>query len=221
MSDKVDAEAPTIRTGSGELKAFQERAIVEHRLTYAEWVPDEVGPSITPSLIVLHYTVTQTKPGVISAFRQRDYLSCHLTVGLDGRITQMVPFNRKAYHAGESSFKGRPSCNAFSIGIEIVNPGPVTPDGKGFRDVYGRPWYGKAVQAKHKHPGCAYDWWAEYTDEQIEAVIRVCAELAQEYSIQHIVGHEDVSPGRKIDPGPAWPWEALLNAVYPREYMRP
>ncbi len=220
----ADSEAPTVRTGSGELKAYREPAIVAHRLTYGEWVPAEFPQDrvITPELIVIHYTVTQTKPGVVATFRQKDFLSCHLTIGRDGSITQMVPFNRKAYHAGESSWKGRPSVNAFSIGIELVNPGPGIPVGNGrFNDVYGRPWYGKAVQRKHKHPGCKYDWWAEFDDEQVDATIRVCAELVSHYSILHVVGHEDVSPGRKIDPGPAFPWEALLQAVYPKEHQRP
>lgn len=190
-------------------------AIVDHRLTYATWVPDEQGKPITPELIVLHYTVSRSLPGVVATFRARDYLSCHLTIDVDGSVTQMVAFDRLACHAGVSSWRGRKSCNGFSVGIELINPGPLLRQGEDqYVDVYGRPWTGEVVHGRHKHPACKYQHWAAYSDEQVDSTIRVCAELMGAYpSIVDVVGHEDIAPGRKTDPSPAFPWAPLRAAL--------
>ncbi len=214
-----ESQPPTLRDGSGEHRLGQ---IVGHRLMWADWQPDEVGREIKPELIVLHYTVSQSKPGTVQTFKARDYLSVHLCIGTDGTVTQMVPFNRLAYHAGESSFKGRTSVNQFSVGIELVNPGPVMQKtSTTYIDTNGKTWIGGVVRALHKNPACQYDLWAQYPKAQIDACVRVCRTLVGEYGITHIVGHDDVAPGRKIDPGPAWEWEPFLQQVFPREFDRP
>ena len=189
--------------------------IVDHKLDYAEWDEDEQGPKMVPTLIVVHYTVSRTRSGTAAAFKARDYLSCHTTVGVDGQVTQQVRFDRQAKHAGISKWKLRKRCNTFSIGIEVVNPGPVFADGRGgWKDYYGHPWAGGVVHADHKHNGCSWRHWAEFDDRQIDAVIRLCAELMEAYpTITDVVGHDDVAPRRKRDPGPAWPWAAVRSAL--------
>lgn len=82
-----------------------------------------IGGTITPTIVVLHDTA-----GRLTKFNSRDYLatnaaaSVHFVVERDGTISQLVQTNRRAGHAGQSSYHGRSGCNDFSIGIEIVNP---------------------------------------------------------------------------------------------------
>jgi N-acetylmuramoyl-L-alanine amidase len=194
-------------------------SIVNHRLTYATWDPDdEPTTSIVPLIIVAHYTVSRTAKGTAATFKAKDYLSCHLTCDRDGSMIQQVPFNQKARHAGESSWNGKPRCNDFSIGVEMVSPGPLKRWAPGsaheYTDVYGNPWTEGVVEGRHKNPGCSWKYWAEYSDEQVDAFIRVCAELMAAYpTIVDIVGHDDIAPSRKTDPGPAFPWGAIRSAL--------
>lgn len=189
--------------------------VVDHRLNYAKWDPDShKGVYIVPTAIVAHYTVSRTAEGTARAFKADDYLECHLTCDRDGSLIQQVPFNRLARHAGVSEWRGRKRCNYFTIGIEMVSPGPLLKVGSGYTDVYGKPWDGGVVQADHKNPGCSWKYWAEYTDEQIDAFIRASSELMAAYPpIREVIGHDDVAPTRKRDPGPAWPWGAIREAL--------
>ena len=101
-------------------------------------------------------------------------VSAHLFIRRNGEIIQFVPFNKCAWHAGESSFKDRDNCNNFSIGIELE--------------------------------GTVRD---EFTDKQYEVLNPIILKLKEEYAITDVVGHSDIAPDRKIDPGPHFDWERL------------
>ena len=101
-------------------------------------------------------------------------VSAHLLIKRDGNIIQFVPFNKRAWHAGESSFKGKQNCNDFSIGIELEG--------------------GPAIR---------------YSRAQYHVVNKVLAVLKLYYPISDIVGHSDIAPGRKIDPGDTFKWEKI------------
>ena len=106
-------------------------------------------------------------------------VSSHLLIERDGSLVQFVPFNKKAWHAGVSSFKGRENCNEFSIGIELEG----TDDNK-------------------------------YTEDQYRALIDITKELMlvfQDIKKENIVGHSDIAPGRKTDPGKAFDWHYYLS----------
>lgn len=108
-------------------------------------------------------------------------VSAHLLIERDGTVTQYVPFNYKAWHAGQSCFEGRESCNDFSIGIEL----------EGTDD-------------------------SSFTDEQYEvlsAITRVLIEKYPAITPNRIVGHSDIAPGRKTDPGQAFDWPRYRSAV--------
>ena len=108
-------------------------------------------------------------------------VSAHLLIRRDGEIVQFVPFTERAWHAGESNFRGRSRCNDFSIGIELEG-GDETP----------------------------------YDDEQYRVLPIVLQALLQAYpniSPREIAGHCDVAPGRKVDPGPAFDWLRLYDAL--------
>ncbi len=137
-----------------------------------------------PDAIVLHYTGMPTAEGALDRLCAADaQVSCHYFVFEDGRIAQLVPEARRAWHAGLSFWAGENDMNSASIGIEIVNPGH---DG-------GAPPFPRA---------------------QVEAVARLCADIMERRAIapERVLAHSDISPGRKVDPGEAFPWEVLAAA---------
>ncbi|GHC75133.1 N-acetylmuramoyl-L-alanine amidase [Limoniibacter endophyticus] len=109
-------------------------------------------------------------------------VSSHYLVYENGHVVQMVREEERAWHAGRGSWKGSQDVNARSIGIEIANVGYV--EGKGF---------------------------APFPDIQIAAVIRLSRDIIARNNIppEHVLGHSDVAPGRKIDPGDNFPWARL------------
>ncbi len=116
-------------------------------------------------------------------FEEIQYLkvSAHLLISRLGEVTQYVPFNKKAWHAGESIFGGRKNCNEFSIGIELE--------------------------------GTDYE---AFTDIQYETLIGITNLLLREYpclNSERIVGHSDIAPGRKTDPGPFFEWDRYREAI--------
>lgn len=134
-----------------------------------------------PDMIVLHYT------GMANAASACDWLcnprsgvSCHYLVDAPGNITQMVGEEMRAWHAGVSSWGGDNDINSRSIGIEIDNPGHSA----------GYP---------------------DFPVAQMRAVIALCHDIVSRHDVRprNILGHSDVAPGRKIDPGEKFAWRWL------------
>ena len=135
-------------------------------------------------MLVLHYTGMPT--GAAALERLRDpaaKVSAHYLVEEDGRVFALVPEERGAWHAGVSSWQGESDVNGLSIGMEIVNPGHEF----GYRD---------------------------FPDMQIAAVIDLVGDIRSRWDIPdaRIVGHSDVAPARKTDPGERFPWARLSAA---------
>lgn len=101
-------------------------------------------------------------------------VSSHLLIARDGRITQFVPFDKRAWHAGESCYDGQADCNDFSIGIEL--------------------------EGTDNDP---------YRNEQYSQLSRLVDLLVIEYPVAAVVGHSDIAPNRKSDPGPSFNWRRL------------
>lgn len=142
------------------------------------------------SMIVLHYTGMKTAEEALDRLCDPGAeVSCHYFVDEDGTVTRLVPDDKRAWHAGASHWRGVTDVNSASIGIEIVNPG-------------------------HDHG------YRAFPDAQVEAVIRLVAHLKDMYEITrgNIVGHSDVAPLRKRDPGELFPWHRLarLRLALPR-----
>jgi len=169
-----------------------------------------LGGEITPQYLVIHYTVVTTATGTVQAFKNSAVrASAHLVLDLDGTFIQMVPFNRKAWHAGKSQWAGRSGCNDFTLGIEVVNPGPLIQRGSGFVDVNNRAWHGEVVEARHKNGRAPYKFWAAYDPRQLDALREIGPALVATYRLRDVVGHDDIAPDRKTDPGPAFPLRSL------------
>lgn len=140
-------------------------------------------------MLVLHYTGMETGE---AAFRRlidpEAKVSAHYLVWEDGRVMRLVAESRRAWHAGVSSWQGDTDLNSRSVGIEIVNGGHDFPA-----------------------PGGALP---PFPDAQVSAVIALCREIVAHHTIPQarIVGHSDIAPLRKIDPGEHFPWARLAGA---------
>jgi N-acetylmuramoyl-L-alanine amidase len=173
--------------------------------------------SLKPRFIVIHYTEGGTAAGAILWLTNpASQVSCHLVIDRDGSVTQLVPFDRIAWHAGVSSWNGVKNLNPYSIGIELDNAGMLKKTAQGWQSSFGRIYPDEEVLvATHKF-GTQPAGWQLFPSAQIDACVGICALLTKEYSIQAIVGHDDIAPKRKWDPGPAFPMEELrTRAVDP------
>lgn len=135
------------------------------------------------SLIVLHYTGMEDADGAVQRLCDPEAkVSCHYCVLGDGNVLRMVPEERRAWHAGRSFWRGHQDVNDISIGIEIENPGHQF----GYRP---------------------------FSEAQIEALIPLLANIKERHGITrgNVVGHSDVAPARKQDPGELFPWGRLAR----------
>lgn len=184
--------------------------IDKHRLVGVPFIssPDHGGHfAPAPRFVVIHYTAGRTMDGAVQTLTAKDenYVSAHVCIARDGALKQLVAFDTIAYHAGESIWKGVRRLNTCSIGIELVNPG--------FVDVNQTPIGGWPVYyATHKHGGPKRAWYT-YTAPQIAACVELCRALKALYPIEEFVGHDDIAPTRKLDPGPAFPWDSFLKGI--------
>ena len=189
--------------------------IVNHRLEGAKLAgsPNK-GGQLNPDTIVIHYTAgSSAESATRTLSNPNSKASAHVVIDFDGSITQLVPFNVVAWHAGKSRHKDRVGLNNYSVGIEIVNAGRLRKSGTQYVS-----WFGKKYPAEEVFYGVHRNentpsYWHEYTEEQIAAVGELCEVLVSEYNMFHILGHEEISPGRKIDPGPAFPLDKLRNRI--------
>ena len=167
-----------------------------------------------PDTIVIHYTAGSSLDSAINTFKDPGVkASAHVVVGEEGEITQLIPFNQIGWHAGKSSWLDRDGLNPYSIGIEIVNAGRLEKSGSTWRSWFGKTFTeDEVIQAKHRNESKP-DWWHVYSEKQITAVFQLCNELMKQYNIRYILGHEEISPGRKCDPGPAFPLDKLRERL--------
>jgi N-acetylmuramoyl-L-alanine amidase len=142
------------------------------------------------SMIVLHYTGMETGQAAIDRLRDPLYeVSAHYVVEEDGGLLRLVEEDKRAWHAGHACWKGERDVNSASIGVEIVNGGHD----------FGLP---------------------PFADPQIDTVIALVRDLMARHGVlpENVVGHSDVAPGRKQDPGERFPWRRLAEeklAIWP------
>jgi N-acetylmuramoyl-L-alanine amidase len=142
------------------------------------------------SILVLHYTGMTDAASAIARLRDpASRVSCHYLVAEDGQICRMVAEEKRAWHAGRSYWRGLQDINSHSIGIEIVNPG---------HELGYRP----------------------FPEPQMNSLIPLVADIVKRHGITrgNVVGHSDVAPQRKQDPGELFPWGTLarLRLALPR-----
>jgi N-acetylmuramoyl-L-alanine amidase len=138
-------------------------------------------PTRSIKIIVIHYTGMQSERESIARLTNPKFkVSSHLLITKNGKILRLVHDNKTAWHAGKSFWGNYKNLNKNSIGIELVNKG-------------------------HQFG------YTNYKTKQIDSLISVCKKLIKKYKIKekNIVGHSDISPSRKIDPGEKFPWKKL------------
>lgn len=141
----------------------------------------ERAGGIAPDMIILHYTGMGTGEAALDWLcREESQVSSHYFVHEDGRVDQLVPEGRRAWHAGKSSWHGVTDINSCSIGIEIVNAGHPG----------GLPEFPK-VQIDSVAKLC------------LDCVIR------HGIASERVLAHSDIAPIRKVDPGEKFPWSYL------------
>jgi len=145
--------------------------------------PNRDERALPVSMVVLHYTGMET--GAAALERLCDpaaKVSAHYLIDEDGTVTRLVPEEKRAWHAGKSYWRGITDVNSASIGIEIVNPG---------HEFGYRP----------------------FTDAQMEALCPLLADIMERHDIPraNVVGHSDVAPARKTDPGELFDWDMLAR----------
>ena len=140
-------------------------------------------PKKSIKFIIIHYTGMQSEIESINRLiNKNSKVSCHYLINRKGTIIQMVKENKIAWHAGVSKWKNIKNLNKNSIGIELVNKGH---------------FFG----------------YENYSNLQINSLIKLCSKLKKRYKIQkeNFLGHSDIAPHRKIDPGEKFPWKKLSN----------
>ena len=175
------------------------------------------GGKLTPEYLVLHYTAGRDADSAIRWFQHPDAkASAHVIVAKDGRVTQMVPFDRIAWHAGVSHWEDRVGLNAYSIGIELDNPGKLRRRGSRWYSWFEQAYDPEAViEAVHREESESAGWHV-YTPKQIDAAFDLAFVLMNKYGLKDILGHEDIAPGRKTDPGPAFPMASFRSRLLGR-----
>ncbi len=187
------------------------------------------GGTITPTIVILHDTAGRLEKGNSAAYlasANPGKVSVHFVIERDGTIEQQVLTNRRANHAGQSSYHGRNSCNEFSIGIELVNPGKMAPvqgvDELGF---YARAWWGQnfaddadcelsSIKTREHGEGV----WMDYTPWQIASLLDLLESLFDGIpTLKDITTHWYVSPGRKVDTNPLLPLDHIRARILGRD----
>lgn len=181
---------------------------VDHRDT-----PNK-GGEISPNVLVIHHTAGRMDKynSVNWMCNPRSKASAHLCIEHDGTTTQLVPFNKKAWHAGTSRYRGKKWVNNNSIGIELVNPGRLTED--------GTSWFGQNFAQSDLHfikSKTHGDYtWLPYSQAQINNTFRLCEAIVDKYpTITNVVGHFEISRG-KTDVSPIFPIEELKSLLFGR-----
>ncbi len=147
-----------------------------------------------PDMLILHYTgMPDTGAALQKLCNPTSQVSAHYFVFENGHVLQLVPESRRAWHAGIASWQREDDVNSRSIGIEIANTGHT--------------------------PGGAMP---DYPDVQIAALVTLCRDVVARWRMpaDRVLGHSDVAPERKIDPGEAFPWQRLHDAGI-GHYVRP
>jgi N-acetylmuramoyl-L-alanine amidase len=145
---------------------------------------DARPPGQRVELLVLHYTGMESGAAALDRLRDPTAgVSAHWLVEEDGRVFRLVPEDRRAWHAGVSQWQGRGDVNGRSVGVEIVNPG---------HEFGYRP----------------------FPDEQMAAVETLCRAIMDRHGLgpAAVLGHSDVAPTRKTDPGEMFDWPRLARA---------
>lgn len=176
-----------------------------------------VGGRMKPRIGVVHETASSSFEGTVSWLtNKRSRVSCPIVIGRkEGEIVQLAPFDRVTWHAGKSKWRDCNGCNSISIGVELVGPGKLIKTGKNARAWFGAKYPIDALGLEHIKTRAHGDgWWMKFTDWQLRANEALWIALVDHYSLEDVLAHWEISPGRKVDPNPTFDMEELRSAAF-------
>lgn len=178
--------------------------------------------SIQPKFLVFHYTAcsAQAAANAFTRAQGSNRVSAHLLVDAAGGVTQFIPLNLRAWHAGPSEWAGFRDLNTHSIGIEVENYGYLNKLADGtFRTAEGNLTIDpqNVIEARHRLAHWPWLYWNAYTPAQIATCQALAALLVPAYGLRDVVGHDDIAPARKSDPGPAFPLSRIRSTALGRD----
>lgn len=182
--------------------------------------PNTGGP-LAPSYLIMHFTAGRSFQSSVDWFlNPLAKASAHLVIGRDGSIAQLVPFDVQAWHAGVSSWQGLTGMNRHSVGIELDNAGKLTRQGGKWTAWFGATYPDSEV-LEATHPGETLPaGWHIYTQAQLAKAEEAGLAIVRHYGLKDVIAHEDVSPGRKVDTGPAFPKASFRAKLMGRQEDR-
>ena len=174
---------------------------------------------IQQKYIVLHFTAGVNFDRSVRTLTHQKVSSHFVISRSERKIAQLVPLNKKAWHAGDSKWEGISGLNSHSIGIEIDNAGKLDYISKGVHKGAWSTWFNQIIRDEaevYTHTDGTH--WHTYPKLQLEVLVDLLVCLCAEYKIpvERIITHEMISPGRKVDTGPAFPLEDIRNLVASR-----
>jgi N-acetylmuramoyl-L-alanine amidase len=198
--------------------------IIDHLLYHDDDTPYPYRSSpnrsgtFDPKFLIMHYTAgSSAKASINWLINPRAKASAHIVIGRDGGITQLIPFNVVAWHAGASTWQGYNGLNKYSIGIELDNAGTLVRAGSQWRSWFGSTYPDEEViEAIHKNETVARGWHL-YTAEQLYVALDLASLLVEQYHLQDVLGHDDIAPRVKTDPGPAFPMDTFRARLFGRQ----
>jgi len=195
-----------------------------------------------PEAVVVHYTATRSMPKTLRWLTMSEAeitkgieaiavrtgkpqpkaapASAHFLIDRDGSVRQLAPLEARTWHAGGATSKlfEHGNVNGRTIGIELMNVGPLKAktDDKGLPGFVavsdGRPWEISGVEALDG------TFWEPFPPHQLDALVDALQEIYKHFPTLHeskrLVGHCDVDPTRKVDPGPAFPWATIRERLF-------
>lgn len=177
---------------------------------------------IDPSYVVMHYTGGVGESLVRYFTSKGRRASAHLLVRRDGSVVQLLPLDLRSWHAGSSKWGSLTGLNSHAVSVELENWGLLQRTGDSWTHISGtRLSADEIVEATHKSGGDSVGWH-RFTEAQIATATALVKSLVRnDPDLLDVIGHDDISPGRKLDPGPAFPMEDLREAVFGRREALP
>ncbi len=200
----------------------------DHRLYHDDGTPypfvpsPNIGGAVEHVFLIMHYTAGSNAEGAIQWLTDPQSgnpdkrVSAHLVIGRDGQITQLVPFDRIAWHAGFSFWEGRRLLNRCSIGIELDNDGALKPGPNGWVAKSGATYQENEVLVEAHWKNFQKNGWQLFPQAQLDAALEVSRLIVEHYQLQEVLGHDDIHVA-KVDPGPAFPMEHFREQLFGRK----
>lgn len=173
-----------------------------------------------PNILVMHYTACPTSEALQTLTSRNSQVSAHYVIPPEGdKVYRLVSEKMRAWHAGRAEWRGESDVNSYSIGIEIVNLGytygfvPEEPANPFLKSPWSLAMHAQRYAGEKGFLPFAKKTWHPFPLDQMDLTTRLSQNIIKEWPIdpRNVVGHADIAPGRKVDPGPLFDWESLAK----------